>query len=80
MEKHYLEQEAERYIKEREDELKYPVKDYNQKKVTLYHGTSTKYLDELTLHGKILCLLAWKKELHGSKKICLITRLLTQIV
>ena len=51
MEKHYLEQEAERYIKEREDELKYPVKDYSQKKVTLYHGTSTKYLDDILKQG-----------------------------
>ena len=51
MEKHYLEQEAERLIKEREDELKYPVKDYNQKKVTLYHGTSTKYLDDILKQG-----------------------------
>ena len=42
---------ADRQAKQREEELKYPPKDYSKGKVTLYHGTSTKYLDDILSKG-----------------------------
>ena len=51
MEQSELEEMADRYAKQREEELKYPSKDYSKGKVTLYHGTSTKYLDDILSKG-----------------------------
>ncbi len=51
MEQSELEEMADRYAKQREEELKYPPKDYSKGKVTLYHGTSTKYLDDILSKG-----------------------------
>ena len=51
MEHSELEEMADRYAKQREEELKYPPKDYSKGKVTLYHGTSTKYLDDILAKG-----------------------------
>ena len=46
-----LQELADRQALQREEELKYPPKDYSKGKVTLYHGTSTKYLDDILLKG-----------------------------
>ena len=51
MEQSELVEMADRYAKQREEELKYPPKDYSKGKVTLYHGTSTKYLDDILAKG-----------------------------
>tara|TARA_R110001632_G_scaffold153232_1_gene271049 strand:+ start:2237 stop:2926 length:690 start_codon:yes stop_codon:yes gene_type:complete len=42
---------ADRQAKQREEQLQYPPKDYSKGKVTLYHGTSTKYLDDILSKG-----------------------------
>ena len=46
-----LQELADRQALQREEELKYPPKDYSKGKVTLYHGTSTKYLDDILSKG-----------------------------
>ena len=51
MEQNELVEMADKYAKQREEELKYPPKDYSKGKVTLYHGTSTKYLDDILSKG-----------------------------
>ena len=51
MEQNELVEMADKYAKQREEELKYPPKDYSKGKVTLYHGTSTKYLDDILAKG-----------------------------
>ena len=51
MEQNELVEMADKYAKQREEELKYPPKDYSKGKVTLYHGTSTQYLDDILAKG-----------------------------
>ena len=51
MEQNELVEMADKYAKQREEELKYPPKDYSKGKVTLYHGTSTQYLDDILSKG-----------------------------
>ena len=46
-----LQEMADKLALQREEEQKYPPKDYSKSKITLYHGTSTKYLDDILSKG-----------------------------
>ena len=51
MEQNDFDEWVENLQKQKKEELKYPPKDYSKGKVTLYHGTSTKYLDDILSKG-----------------------------
>lgn len=51
MEQNDFDEWVENLQKQKKEELKYPPKDYSKGKVTLYHGTSTKYLDDILAKG-----------------------------
>jgi len=46
-----LQEMADKLALQREEEQKYPPKDYSKSKITLYHGTSTKYLNDILSKG-----------------------------